>query len=64
MTVERAKKLIDAMITGMINEEGMHVLPVIRSLIDYGFTKDELINDFYFTEEDVDTILEEEEEEE
>lgn len=60
MTVERAKKLIDAMIDGMINEEGMDVLPVIRNLIDYGFTKDELINDFYFTEEDVNTVLEEE----
>lgn len=62
MPVERAKKLINAMIDGMINEEGMDVLPVIRNLIDYGFTKDELINDFYFTEEDIDTVLEEVEE--
>lgn len=62
MTVERAKKLIDTMIDGMIDAEGMDVFPVIKTLIDYGFTKDELINDFYFEEEDVNTILEEEDE--
>ena len=62
MTVERAKKLINAMIDGMIDAEGMDVFPVIKTLIDYGFTKDELINDFCFTEEDVNTVLEEEEE--
>ena len=62
MTVERAKKLINTMIDGMIDKEGMDVFPVIESLIDYGFTKDELINDFYFTEEDVNTVLEKEEE--
>ena len=52
MTVERAKKLINAMIDGMIDAEGMDVFPVIKTLIDYGFTKDELINDFCVLEEE------------
>ena len=59
MTVERAKKLIDTIINGMINEEGMHVMPVIKTLIDYGFTKDELVNEFYFSEDDVEEALKE-----
>ena len=59
MTVERAKKLIDTIINGMINEEGMHGMPVIKTLIDYGFTKDELVNEFYFSEDDVEEALKE-----
>ena len=57
MTVERMKKLINVMIDGMINEEGMHVIPVISTLIDYGFTKEELVNEFYFTEDDVESVI-------
>ena len=57
MNGERAKELINIMIDTMIQREGMNVTPVIEMLIDCDFTRDELIDDFYFVANDVDKII-------
>lgn len=57
MNGERAKELIEIIIDTMIRRENMNVAPVIEMLIDCGFTRNELIDDFYFISDDVDKII-------
>ena len=54
---ERAIVLVNAMIDGVIDDAGGHVREVIGDLLDIGFTKEELVETFRFTESDVDGRL-------
>lgn len=54
---ERAIVLVNAMIDRMIDDAGGHVREVIGDLLDNGFTKEELVETFQFTESDVDDCL-------
>ena len=54
---ERAIVLVNALIDRMINDAGGHAREVIRDLLDIGFTKEELVETFQFTESDVDDCL-------
>ena len=54
---ERAIVLVNTMIDRMIDDAGGHVRKVIGDLLDIGFTKEELVETFQFTESDVDDCL-------
>ena len=54
---ERAVALINAMIDRMVNDAGGHVREVIGTLLDIGFTKEELVDTFQFTQSDVDDCV-------
>ncbi len=53
LTADRAVELINRMIDRMVNDEGGHTRPVIESLLDMGFTEDELMLEFHFSSNDV-----------
>ena len=50
---ERAIVLVNAIIDRMLNDAGGHAREVIGDLLDVGFTKEELVETFRFTESDV-----------
>ena len=47
------------MINMMIEQEGNHCLPVIKQLLDCGFTEEELVDEFSFDAGDVSQVIEE-----
>lgn len=53
----RAVTLINALIDHMINDEGGHARRVIDTLLDVGFTAEELTEVFQFPKSDVDDAL-------
>lgn len=53
----RAVTLINALINHMINDEGGHARRVIDTLLDVGFTAEELTEVFQFPKSDVDDAL-------
>lgn len=53
----RAVTLINALIDHMINDEGGHARWVIDTLLDVGFTAEELTEVFQFPKSDVDDAL-------
>lgn len=57
ISAERAIVLVNALIDRMINDAGGHARQVIRDLLGIGFTKEELVETFQFTESDVDDCL-------
>ena len=56
---DRSKILINNMINMMIEQEGNHCLPVIKQLLDCGFTEEELVDEFSFDAGDVSQVIEE-----
>ena len=56
MTLERTKELLNAFINHLSVAENNST--VIQELLSIGFTKDELINEFNFCEDDVKDIIE------
>ena len=54
---ERSVALINAMIDRMVDDAGGHVREVIGTLLDIGFTKEELVDTFQFTQSDVDDCV-------
>lgn len=61
MQLPRALELINAIIDHMINDEGGHSRRVIETLLNIGFTAEELIEDFCFPSGDVNDVIEESE---
>lgn len=61
MQLPRALELINAIIDHMINDEGGHSRRVIETLLNIGFTAEELIEDFCFPSSDVNDVVEESE---
>lgn len=53
----RAVTLINALINHMINDEGGHARRVIDTLLDVGFTAEELTEVFHFPKSDEDDAL-------
>ena len=53
ITVERLLDLTNYIIDHMVNDAGGHVREVIENLSDLGFTEEELIEVFHFSEPDV-----------
>lgn len=53
----RAVTLINALINHMINDEGGHARRVIDTLLNVGFTAEELTEVFQFPKSDVDDAL-------
>lgn len=60
MKLSRALELLNALIDHMINDEGSHSRRVFGTLLDVGFTAEELTEDFCFPAGNVDDILAEE----
>jgi len=56
ITAKRAVELINGLINHMINDAGGHSREVLDTLLCIGFTKEELVNEFYFTQDDVDDV--------
>ena len=54
MELERAKELVNILIEYML--VGEKISNVIEKLLELGFTAEELINDFSFSEEDVNLV--------
>lgn len=54
MQLPRALELLNALIDHMIELEGGHANRVIPTLLDMGFTSEELTTDFCFPQEGVD----------
>lgn len=57
ITVERLLDLTNYIIDHMVNDAGGHVREVIETLSDLGFTEEELIEVFHFSETDVKVCL-------
>ena len=62
MPAQRATTLINALIDHMIDDAGGHSLEVLEVLVNLGFTKEELVEKYHFTQNDVEDCLEEAEE--
>lgn len=62
MQLPRALELLNAMIDHMIEAEGDHASRVIPTLLDMGFTVEELTEDFCFPQESVESEVEAQEE--
>ena len=62
MQLPRALELLNTLIDHMIEQEGGHANRVIPTLLDVGFTAEELIEDFSFPHESVDAETEAQEE--
>lgn len=60
MGLHRALELINALIDHMINDEGGHSRRVIETLLNVGFTAEELTESFCFPAGDVEDLLAEE----
>lgn len=60
MKLPRALELLNALIDHMINDEGGHSRRVIETLLNVGFTAEELTESFCFPAGDVEDILAEE----
>lgn len=54
MELERAKELVNILIENML--VGEKIPNVIEKLLELGFTAEELINEFSFSEEDVNLV--------
>lgn len=54
MELERAKELVNILIEYML--VGEKISNVIEKLLELGFTAEELINEFSFSEEDVNLV--------
>lgn len=54
MELERAKELVNILIEDML--VGEKISNVIEKLLELGFTAEELINEFSFSEEDVNLV--------
>lgn len=54
MKLERAKELVNILIEYML--VGEKISNVIEKLLELGFTAEELINEFSFSEEDVNLV--------
>ena len=57
ITMERLLDLTNYIIDHMVNDAGGHVREVIETLSDLGFTEEELIEVFHFSERDVKVCL-------
>lgn len=57
ITMERLLDLTNYIIDHMVNGAGGHVREVIETLSDLGFTEEELIEVFHFSETDVKVCL-------
>ena len=57
ITMERLLDLTNYIIDHMVNDAGGHVREVIETLSDLGFTEEELIEVFHFSETDVKVCL-------
>ena len=57
ITMERLLDLTNYIIDHMVNDAGGHVREVIETLSDLGFTEEELIEVFDFSEPDVKVCL-------
>ena len=57
ITMERLLDLTNYIIDHMVNDAGGHVREVIETLSDLGFTEEELIEVFNFSETDVKVCL-------
>lgn len=62
ITAKRAVELINGLIDHMINDAGGHSREVLDILLCIGFTKEELVNEFRFAQDDVNDVLEKSEE--
>lgn len=60
MGLPRALELLNALIDHMINDEGGHARRVIETLLNVGFTAEELADDFCFSAGDIEDVLNEE----
>ena len=54
MELERAKELVNILIEDML--VGEKISNVIEKLLELGFTAEELVNEFSFSEEDVNLV--------
>ena len=54
MELERAKELVNILIEDML--VGEKISNVIEKLLEHGFTAEELVNEFSFSEEDVNLV--------
>ncbi len=57
MQLPRALELLNAVIDQMIEREGGHANRVVPTLLDVGFTAEELVEDFCFPQEAVDAEI-------
>lgn len=62
MQLPRAMELLNALIDHMIEMEGGHANRVIPTLLEVGFTAEELTKDFCFPQESVEEEIEVQEE--
>lgn len=63
LSAKRAVSLTNALIDHMVNDAGGHSREVLDVLLNLGFTAEELVNEFQFTQNDVEECLEEQEKE-
>lgn len=57
MEIERALYLINKMIDRMVEDAGGHSREALASLIELGFTEDELVTEFKFPAADVKDLM-------
>ena len=59
MGAKRAVELINHMIDRMIDDAGGHSREALAQLIELGFTREELVDEFQFPTADVDDLMSE-----